>query len=146
MAPASTDAGKVRLGGMAPTLASTDAGKVRLGGMAPTLASTDAGKVRLGGMAPTLASTDAGKVRLGGMARRCPGHAQICGYHLPHDLQLNRWWGETGSVDPVRLTFGPPARMGPLVRHLLAGTGADRSAVGILPARAFRYCKSTATA
>ena len=33
-------------------------GKVRLGGMAPTLASADAGKVRLGGMAPTRASTD----------------------------------------------------------------------------------------
>ena len=33
-----------------------DAGKVRLGGFAPTLAPTaDAAKVRLGGFAPTLA-------------------------------------------------------------------------------------------
>ena len=31
-----------------------DAGKVRLGGYAPTLATADAGKVRLGGYAPTL--------------------------------------------------------------------------------------------
>ena len=31
-----------------------DAGKVRLGGFAPTLATADAGKVRLGGFAPTL--------------------------------------------------------------------------------------------
>ena len=52
-----------------------DAGKVRPGGMAPTLnpSVADAGKVRLGGMAPTLkpaSVADAGKVRLGGMARR----------------------------------------------------------------------------
>jgi hypothetical protein len=34
-----------------------DAGKVRLGGMAPALMTTiDAGKVRLGGMAPALAT------------------------------------------------------------------------------------------
>lgn len=31
-----------------------DAGKVRLGGFAPTLSTTDAGKVRLGGFAPPL--------------------------------------------------------------------------------------------
>jgi hypothetical protein len=36
-----------------------DAGKVRLGGYAPTLApSHDAGKVRLGGYAPTIAPAD----------------------------------------------------------------------------------------
>jgi hypothetical protein len=54
------DAGKVRLGGYAPTLApsAVDAGKVRLGGYAPTLApaAVDAGKVRLGGYAPALPS------------------------------------------------------------------------------------------
>ncbi len=31
-----------------------DAGKVRLGGMSPSLPVTDAGKVRLGGMSPSL--------------------------------------------------------------------------------------------
>ena len=31
-----------------------DAGTVRLGGCAPTLATADAGKVRLGGCAPSL--------------------------------------------------------------------------------------------
>jgi hypothetical protein len=44
---------------MSPALAPTsDAGKVRLGGMSPALAppaTVDAGKVRLGGMAPALA-------------------------------------------------------------------------------------------
>ena len=35
-------------------LASRDAGKVRLGGMSPSLPTTDAGKVRLGGMSPSL--------------------------------------------------------------------------------------------
>ena len=33
-----------------------DAGKVRLGAFAPTLATADAGKVRLGAFAPTLAA------------------------------------------------------------------------------------------
>jgi hypothetical protein len=38
-----------------PTLSTTDAGKVHLGGMSPSLAPThDAGKVRLGGMSPAL--------------------------------------------------------------------------------------------
>ena len=50
------DAGKVRLGGMAPTLnPATDAGKVRLGGAYGPDASphsADAGKVRLGGLRP----------------------------------------------------------------------------------------------
>ena len=31
-----------------------DAGKVRLGGFAPTLPTADSGKVRLGGFAPSL--------------------------------------------------------------------------------------------
>ena len=31
-----------------------DAGKVRLGGMSPSLPVTDAGKVRVGGMSPSL--------------------------------------------------------------------------------------------
>ena len=47
-------------------VSSIDAGKVRLGGYAPTLATVDASKVRLGGYAPTLATADASKVRLGG--------------------------------------------------------------------------------
>ena len=38
--PMIADAGKVRIGGCAPTLATADAGKVRLGGCAPTLATT----------------------------------------------------------------------------------------------------------
>jgi hypothetical protein len=65
-----SDAGKIRLGGMAPSLppvrisaeAIADAGKIRVGGMAPSLppvristeAVTDAGKIRVGGMAPSL--------------------------------------------------------------------------------------------
>ena len=44
--PLIADAGKVRLGGCAPSLATADAGKVRLGGCAPSLATADAGKVR----------------------------------------------------------------------------------------------------
>ena len=58
------DAGKVRLGGHAPSLppvriSTTDAGKVRLGGHAPSLppvriSTTDAGKGRFGGHAPSL--------------------------------------------------------------------------------------------
>ena len=58
------DAGKVRVGGMAPSLppvriSATDAGKVRVGGCAPSLppvriSATDAGKVRVGGCAPSL--------------------------------------------------------------------------------------------
>ena len=36
------------------TLCSVDSGKVRLGGMSPSLPTTDAGKVRLGGMSPSL--------------------------------------------------------------------------------------------
>lgn len=35
-------------------LATADAGKVRLGGVAPALSTADAGKVRLGGVAPAL--------------------------------------------------------------------------------------------
>ncbi len=65
------DAGKVRLGGYAPSLApvAADAGKVRLvGDYGPTLppAIADAGKVRLGGYAPTLppAVADTRKLRL----------------------------------------------------------------------------------
>ena len=38
------------------TSITTDAGKVRLGGMSPALNTTDAGKVRLGGMAPAQVS------------------------------------------------------------------------------------------
>ncbi|MGA3004815.1 MAG: hypothetical protein ABSE20_24165 [Acetobacteraceae bacterium] len=34
--------------------ATTDVGKVRLGGLAPSLSTADAGKVRLGGLAPAL--------------------------------------------------------------------------------------------
>jgi hypothetical protein len=34
-----------------------DAGKVRLGGFAPSLSTADAGKVRLGGFAPSLSTT-----------------------------------------------------------------------------------------
>ncbi len=34
--------------------ATTDAGKVRLGGMSPSLPTSDAGKVRLGGMRPSV--------------------------------------------------------------------------------------------
>ena len=43
---------------MASTISVADAGKVRLGGFAPTLspATADSGKVRLGGFAPTLAA------------------------------------------------------------------------------------------
>ena len=41
-----------------------DAGKIRLGGAAPTLPTADAGRVRLGGAAPALPTADAGKVRL----------------------------------------------------------------------------------
>ena len=37
-------------------VSSIDAGKVRLGGFAPTLSTADASKVRLGGFAPTLAT------------------------------------------------------------------------------------------
>jgi hypothetical protein len=90
------DAGKVRLGGYAPSLppvrvsaeAIADAGKVRLGGYATSLppvrvsaeAVTDTGKVRLGGYAPSLppvrvsaeAVADTGKVRLGGFAPSLP--------------------------------------------------------------------------
>jgi hypothetical protein len=52
----SIDAGKVRVGGFAPTLATADASKVRMGGFAPRLATADASKVRMGGFAPTLAT------------------------------------------------------------------------------------------
>jgi hypothetical protein len=69
---ATTDAGKVRLGGFAPGLATKDTSKVRLGGFAPALATADASKVRMGGFAPTLATADAGKVRLGGFAPAFP--------------------------------------------------------------------------
>jgi hypothetical protein len=64
------DAGKVRVGGFAPSLpplrisaeAVADSGKVRVGGFAPSLppvrvsakAVADAGKVRVGGFAPSL--------------------------------------------------------------------------------------------
>ena len=47
--PMIADAGKVRLGGCAPSLATADTGKVRLGGCAPSMATADTGKVRLGG-------------------------------------------------------------------------------------------------
>ena len=43
-----------------------DAGKVRLGGFAPSLSTADATKVRLGGFAPSLSTADASRVRLGG--------------------------------------------------------------------------------
>ena len=45
-------------------ISSIDAGKVRMGGFAPTLATVDASKVRMGGFAPTLATADASKVRM----------------------------------------------------------------------------------
>ncbi|MCA3019328.1 MAG: hypothetical protein ING62_11890 [Rhodocyclaceae bacterium] len=58
------DAGKVRIGGNAPSLppvriSAIDAGKVRIGGNAPSLppvriSAIDAGKVRIGGCAPSL--------------------------------------------------------------------------------------------
>jgi hypothetical protein len=49
-----TDAGKVRLGAMSPSLSTADAGKVRLGAMSPSLSTADTGKVRLGAMSPSL--------------------------------------------------------------------------------------------
>jgi hypothetical protein len=49
-----TNAGKVRLGAMSPSLNTTDASKVRLGAMSPSLSTADSGKVRLGAMAPSL--------------------------------------------------------------------------------------------
>jgi hypothetical protein len=42
----------------------SDAGKVRLGGFAPSLSTADAGKVCLGGFAPSLGTADVGKVRV----------------------------------------------------------------------------------
>ena len=41
---------------MSPALPTTDAGKVRLGGMSPSLpaATKDSGRVKLGGMSPSL--------------------------------------------------------------------------------------------
>jgi hypothetical protein len=58
------DAGKVRIGGLSPSLppvriSAIDAGKVRIGGCAPSLppvriSAIDAGKVRIGGCAPSL--------------------------------------------------------------------------------------------
>ena len=61
---ATADAGKVRIGGLSPSLppvriSAADAGKVRIGGCAPSLppvriSAIDAGKVRIGGNAPSL--------------------------------------------------------------------------------------------
>ncbi len=65
---ATADAGKVSArrpasGARALPPVDADAGKVRLGGSAPTLATADAGKVRLGGSAPTLATAE-GRTKL----------------------------------------------------------------------------------
>src|SRR5258708_17685357 len=57
------DTGKVRLGGLAPSLSTADTGKVRLGCRTPSLSTDYTGNVRLGCMAPSLTTVNKGKLR-----------------------------------------------------------------------------------